>query len=173
MVVRDAPGEVPEPLFTRADMLAIGEAVAASILRRTDAGVSANGERDFDAYSDTPTYISRSDFPAPRGGEPKGATVFYPDGYRQYKADTLGSARPNLTRSGEMLRSFGVRDATASAVAVGVSDPMVGRALGNQATRPWMGFTASTMDELEATVQEILDRKDVLADGTPQTKAVP
>lgn len=173
MVVREAPGEAPEPLFTRADMLAIGQAVAASILRRTDAGRSADGERDFDAYSDTPTYISKSDFPAPRGGEPKGKTVFYPNGYRQYKADTLGSARPNLTKSGEMLRSFGVRNATASEVSIGVSDPMVGRALGNQATRPWMGFTESTMAELEAAVQEVIDRKDLLADTTPTTKVVP
>lgn len=154
------------PLFDKEKMTRIGQAVAAAIALRTDAGKSADGEKNFDAYSRDKAWISKEARPAPKGGDGRsksGRSVIYEGGYRQYKGDSTGSDRPNLTASGEMLQSYGVVDADDSSVEIGPSKAMAGRALGNNKLRPWMGHTKTSTAALEDEVQDILDESDLLA----------
>ena len=100
----------------RSEMGMIGLALQTAIKKR--AFMQGHGVNDspHKAYSTNPIYISRSGKTAkrlkPKGGRKTKRSVFYAGGYREYKrASTTGSkgpgsGKPNLTLSGQLLRSI-------------------------------------------------------------------
>jgi len=169
----------PPPVWTKKNSEAVGVGMVNAINAQTTAGFNADDSR-FRSYSTDLTYISKSDFPAPRGGVDVGASIKYVkgEGYKGYK-ESLGtstrggsSVGVNLTKSGEMMRSLGIRHADAKGCAVGVSDAMLGRAMGNEAKgRVFLAVSKRMLTEIDATVQEVIDGWDILG-GVGVTRTV-
>lgn len=123
---RTGPG-LPRTLWTRADSVMLGNQVVAAIVERIHVrGHNAN-DQSFEPHSTKPIYIAK-DGPtglrlAPKGGRESrtGKSVYYEDGYRGYKLHSRGSAKKTLVLSGELGRSWRVKDASATHALVGMT----------------------------------------------------
>jgi len=84
---------LPKEIWTKKDTMGLAMNTLASIKLRTSKGLDAD-EQPFGDYSEKPIYISKKSGTGarlkPKGGVTKRGrkTVFYPDGYRQYKQES-------------------------------------------------------------------------------------
>jgi len=163
-------GDQPDVSWGKAESQRVGEAIVSAV----NLGIAAHENADgtpFKAYSKTAMSVSNDSFPRPRGGRPSksGKSTFYADGYSERKA-ALGGDGVDLTLSGTMLRSLGVRHADATGCAVGVSDAMRTRAEGNEGNgRIFLSPGPRVLKAIDAEVNAILDAMGFGASATART----
>jgi len=135
--------------------------------RTVKENVGMNGQA-FPGYSTTPTYISKSDRPAPRGGinTPQtkrkvrawnkrvqsslqtsvsrntsgrgGKSMYFPGGYRQYKAALYGTRR-NLTKTSRMLANLSYKAEPNHLLMYFAGDESNSKAVWNDEATPFFG----------------------------------
>ena len=111
----------------------VGQTAVAAIAQRAFKRGQDTSDAPFQPYGTNPIYVSKKNARLkPRGGEktPRkggkgkkrrtGRSVYYPGGYRQYKADTTGSDKVNLVLSGQLLRSLAPVKVTTKEIQIGV-----------------------------------------------------
>lgn len=155
----DAQGLQAQRLSDTKVMATIANAVIAFIRQRTIQGRAATGV-DFTPYSTRPIYISRTSGAglrlSPSGGRPSrtGRSVYYAGGYKQYKGDTTGTTTPNLTLSGQLLRSVRSVRITDDTAVVTAGGSAIDYARGVQDRRPFIGVAPDEMPALQAVAAE-------------------
>ena len=157
---------LPRSLWTQRDSLVLASNTLASIKIRTSKGLDANG-RSFKAYSTRPIYIlKRGARLKPKGGRLSrtGRSVFYQNGYKQYKHEsrrrgTPGeSAEVDLVLSGNMMNNFVVKQATINGFKLGLTQ-QANYGYSVNMDREFIGLTDQEVDILVRAVEFDLRRK--------------
>ena len=120
---------LPASLWTARDSQQLAFNTVAMIKIRTGKGLDAD-EKPFKGYSTNPLSVSKKGARlAPKGGRPSstGETVYYENGYKQYKNESRrrggsgDSAEVDLVLSGNMLNNFVVQEATDEGFVLGLT----------------------------------------------------
>tara|TARA_Y100001973_G_scaffold10555_1_gene14324 strand:+ start:13274 stop:13783 length:510 start_codon:yes stop_codon:yes gene_type:complete len=118
---------VPRTLWSARDTMRLAQNTLASIKLRTSKGIDANGE-GFKEYSTEPIYVAKKGARlSPKGGRPSrtGNSVYYAQGYEQYKAESKRTSKKklivDLVLSGQLMNNLIVIDATATAFKIGLT----------------------------------------------------
>ena len=157
---------LPKSLWTQQDSVGLASNTLASIKLRTGKGLDANGQ-PFAPYSTEPIYIQREGARlTPKGGRPSksGKSVFYQDGYAQYKQESRKrpsagqSAEVDLVLSGNMLNNFVVQEATENGFKLGLTNNAQYGYQVNQ-DREFIGLTDQEVKILVKAVELDLKRK--------------
>lgn len=118
---------VPRTLWSARDTMRLAQNTLASIKLRTSRGIDANGE-GFKEYSTEPIYVAKKGARlSPKGGRPSrtGNSVYYAQGYEQYKAESKRTSKKklivDLVLSGQLMNNLIVIDATATAFKIGLT----------------------------------------------------
>ncbi len=147
--------------FTTSDMRSIGNDAIALIKERTQEGLDVN-DKPFESYSTKPTYISKSSKTAkglsPKGGKKteSGKSVFYQGGYSQYKKESSGSNKVDLTLSGNMMQSLVVKDASNKSFTIGIKGPAEKYAYEVNDDREFIGLSKEDSDTITEIVQQMI-----------------
>lgn len=157
---------LPSNLWTQNDSVILGQNTLAQIKIRTGKGIDANGQ-PFAEYSTNPIYIQKKGAKLkPKGGKPtkSGDSVFYQDGYAQYKHESRRrgqggeSAEVDLVLSGNMLNNFIVKEATDTGFKIGLTNQAQYGYDVNQ-DREFIGLTNSEVAVIVKAVELDLKRK--------------
>jgi hypothetical protein len=144
----------------------LGQNTLAQIKIRTGKGIDANGQ-PFAEYSTNPIYIQKKGAKLkPKGGKPtkSGDSVFYQDGYAQYKHESRRrgqggeSAEVDLVLSGNMLNNFIVKEATDTGFKIGLTNQAEYGYDVNQ-DREFIGLTDGEVAVIVKAVELDLKRK--------------
>ena len=118
---------VPRTLWSAQDTMRLAQNTLAAIKLRTSKGIDANGE-GFDDYSKKPIYVSKKGARlSPKGGRPSrtGQSVYYAQGYEQYKIESKRTNRDelvvDLVLSGQLMNNLIVKEATATEFKIGLT----------------------------------------------------
>lgn len=151
---------LPKSLWTAEDSLRLASNTLAQVKIRTGKGVDANGQL-FKDYSQTPFYVSKKGARlAPKGGRPSatGRSVYYEEGYAQYKEESRRrgtggeSASVDLVLSGNMLNNFVVLEASKEGFRLGLtSKAQYGYAVNED--REFIGLTEGEVEVLVKAVE--------------------
>jgi len=160
--------------WDRQASLDLGQAIVAVIVTRAFEGGSGVDDVRYRSHSTRPIYIGVREFPRPRAARRRrgqaapdtssaprmsrtGRSVFFPGGYRQYKATTLRNTDVNLTRTGRLARSVRVKVATAEGLTVGVSGSPAVYGTGLIADgRKWWGLSPRDRTMLAPVVERVI-----------------
>ena len=157
---------LPSNLWTQNDSVILGQNTLAQIKIRTGKGIDANGQ-PFAEYSTNPIYIQKKGAKLkPKGGKPtkSGDSVFYQDGYAQYKHESRRrgqggeSAEVDLVLSGKMLNNFIVKEATDTGFKIGLTNQAEYGYDVNQ-DREFIGLTDGEVAVIVKAVELDLKRK--------------
>jgi hypothetical protein len=157
---------LPSNLWTQNDSVILGQNTLAQIKIRTGKGIDANGQ-PFAEYSTNPIYIQKKGAKLkPKGGKPtkSGDSVFYQDGYAQYKHESRRrgqggeSAEVDLVLSGNMLNNFIVKEATDTGFKIGLTNQAEYGYDVNQ-DREFIGLTDGEVAVIVKAVELDLKRK--------------
>ena len=157
---------LPRSLWTAEDSMRLASNTLAQIKIRTGKGVDANGQ-PFKDYSQKPIYVAKKGARlAPKGGRPSrtGKSVFYQDGYAQYKQESRKrpsagqSAEVDLVLSGNMLNNFVVQEATDNGFKLGLTNNAQYGYQVNQ-DREFIGLTDQEVKILVKAVELDIKRK--------------
>ena len=164
----------PKHLWTKKDTMRLAMNTLASIKLRTSKGLDADGQ-SFDDYSEKPIYISKDSGTGarlkPKGGitNKKRKTVFYPDGYRQYKHESRkrgkqnpyddDSAEVDLVLSGALMNNLVVLQTTQTKFTIGLTSHVQHYGYYVNEKREYIGLSSKDVDILNMTVQEEIKRK--------------
>lgn len=158
--------KVPRSLWTKKDSARLASNTLASIKLRTSKGIDANGE-EFDEYSTTPIYVAlKGARLKPKGGEKtkSGNSIFYQNGYQQYKQDSRrrggggDSAEVDLVLSGNMMNNLIVKETTATSFTIGLTNKAQYGYIVNQ-KREFLGLSQDDIDVLVKTVELEIRKK--------------
>ena len=148
---------LPASVRTASDSAALALNTLASIKLRTSKGIDANGKK-FDEYSQEPLYVPyKGARLKPKGGRKarSGKSVFYQDGYRQYKEEsrkrTRGrgvSAEVDLVLSGQLMNNLIVLEAKASGFKIGLRKHVRHYGYDVNRKREYIGLTKKEVDIL-------------------------
>lgn len=78
----------------------------------------------------------------------------YEGGYAQYKRDSSGAPGVDLTLSGQMFRSFSVKQVTAEEGRIGLDGQAAEYGTHVDAQRPWIGLTPKELDAVTDIIDE-------------------
>lgn len=78
----------------------------------------------------------------------------YEDGYAQYKRESTGQAGVTLTLSGQMFRSFTVKQVTAEKGQIGLDGQAAEYGTFVNEARPWIGLAPDEVDALDDIIDE-------------------
>ena len=165
----------PRYFIDESAMKDIAETLRASIIQRAFfEGLDVRDTR-FDGYSEKPRVVYYASETArrlkPKGGTEwigrrgprKGEAVgrYYPDGYRQYKAEsrkglTDGSVEVDLILSGQLSRSLRVTRTTTNQARIEVRGSATAYAAAVNAKREWLGVSPRNVEDLNAVLAEIV-----------------
>lgn len=157
---------LPRSLWTQRDSLVLASNTLASIKMRTSKGIDATGNQ-FKGYSTRPLYVlKRGARLKPKGGRLSrtGRSVFYQNGYKQYKHEsrrrgTPGeSAEVDLVLSGNMMNNFVVKQATINGFKLGLTQ-QANYGYSVNMDREFIGLTDQEVDILVRAVEFDLRRK--------------
>jgi hypothetical protein len=157
---------LPRSLWTQRDSLVLASNTLASIKMRTSRGIDATGNQ-FKGYSTRPLYVlKRGARLKPKGGRLSrtGRSVFYQNGYKQYKHEsrrrgTPGeSAEVDLVLSGNMINNFVVKQATVNGFKLGLTQ-QANYGYSVNMDREFIGLTDQEVDILVRAVEFDLRRK--------------
>jgi len=161
---RTGPG-FPRDVWTGQAMRALAMTVHASIAIRTFERAQGVDDRPLRPYSTTPIYIGGETARrlAPKGGRrTDGGSTFYALGYLQYKLQSSGRAKPTLTLSGQLRRSWRVKRVGRHAAIIGTSGQPEVYNQGVQRLRQWVGVSPRDrrvmVREVQRLVRAALDR---------------
>ena len=157
---------LPSSLWTARDSARLGLNTVAAIKLRTSKGIDADG-KPFKPYSTNPIYIPRSGAVlTPKGGRVSrtGRSVYYPDGYREYKIKSRGhgsasSALVDLVLSGAMMNNLVLMEATDSRFIIGLTNRVRSYGYDVHADRPFIGLSPRDVNVLVSAVQAELTAK--------------
>ena len=122
--------KLPRSLWSDQDSATLGLNAIAAIKSRTSKGLDGYLE-PFNMYSENPITISKKGAGlSPKGGRPSasGDSVFYEQGYRQYKHESRGrsaraaSAEVDLILSGALMNNIILTQADRSGFTISLSD---------------------------------------------------
>ena len=157
---------LPKAIWTKRDSLVLASNTLASIKIRTSKGLDATGNQ-FKGYSTRPLYVlKRGARLKPKGGRLSrtGRSVFYQNGYKQYKHEsrrrgTPGqSAEVDLVLSGNMMNNFVVKQATVNGFKLGLTQ-QANYGYSVNMDREFIGLTDQEVDILVRAVEFDLRRK--------------
>ena len=157
---------LPRSLWTQRDSLVLASNTLASIKMRTSRGIDATGNQ-VKGYSTRPLYVlKRGTRLKPKGGRLSrtGRSVFYQNGYKQYKHEsrrrgTPGeSAEVDLVLSGNMMNNFVVKQATVNGFKLGLTQ-QANYGYSVNMDREFIGLTDQEVDILVRAVEFDLRRK--------------
>jgi len=157
---------LPRSLWTQRDSLVLASNTLASIKMRTSKGIDATGNQ-FKGYSTRPLYVlKRGARLKPKGGRLSrtSRSVFYQNGYKQYKHEsrrrgTPGqSAEVDLVLSGNMMNNFVVKQATVNGFKLGLTQ-QASYGYSVNMDREFIGLTDQEVDILVRAVEFDLRRK--------------
>jgi len=157
-------GSPPSMRWTAQTMRAIGEAVASQIVQRTFVARRGLTGARHAAYSTRRLVVAAGRGLGarlrPKGGQPyvihhrDGTTSrarLYAGGYGEFKSSSQRDAdsAPNLTLSGQLMRSVAVVSHTSRRVVIGIRGPAAAYAAGTHAQRPWWGLSRADLVAIE------------------------
>ena len=147
--------------WRKADMYALAQYAATVITTRVfDKNLTVEGKSltDHRPYSTDPIYIALNARPAPTGGEPKQASMFFKGGYRQYKLKTHGSEKVTLVGSDDLRMSIrALRTSTTRDEAhIGIADETQIYGLALNEKWPWWGFSDGDRQKIRAEFRSML-----------------
>ena len=158
---------VPE-LWTKQDSLRTGLDTLALIKARTMRGVSSTGAR-FKEYSSRPIYISKNAFPTPKGGRLSrtGDTVYYANGYREYKkrsrrfgsGGARATAEVDLTLTGNLMNGLQVIKHSKKSFTIGLIEPVRHYGYEVHDARPFIGLTYKESQMITEVIQRTMGRR--------------
>ena len=157
---------LPTSLWTQRDSLVLASNTLASIKMRTSKGLDATGKQ-FKGYSTKPLYVlKRGARLKPKGGRLSrtGRSVFYQNGYKQYKHESRRrgqagqSAEVDLVLSGNMMNNFVVKQATVNGFKLGLTN-QANYGYSVNMDREFIGLTDQEVDILVRAVEFDLRRK--------------
>jgi len=130
---------------------------------RTSKGIDANG-RKFAGYSTRPIYIRIQGAKLkPKGGTPSasGRSVFYQNGYREYKNKSRRrvpggagqSAEVDLVLSGALMNNLVVKEANQNGFSIGLTNHVAHYGYKVNDDREYIGLTDKDVDILVAAVE--------------------
>ncbi len=154
---------LPANVWTASDTAKIAANTLATIKLRTSKGMSYTGKK-FDDYSTNPLYVSyKGARLKPKGGRVSrsGRSVFYIDGYEQYKHESRKrkrgkvagqSANVDLVLSGQLMNNLIVLEATSTRFRIGLTKHVryYGYSVDND--RPYIGLSDKEIDILVKSI---------------------
>ena len=165
---------LPKEIWTKKDTMGLAMNTLASIKLRTSKGLDAD-EQPFDDYSEKPIYISKKSGTGarlkPKGGVTKRGrkTVFYPDGYRQYKQESRkrgkqnpyedDSAEVDLVLSGALMNNLVVLSASQTRFTIGLTSHVQHYGYYVNETREFLGLSEKDVAILTIAIQDEIERK--------------
>ena len=149
---------LPRDIWTAKDTKALASNTVATVKRRTMKGVSSKGKK-FKKYSTNPLYVSfRGARLKPKGGtrlSRTGKSIYYADGYRQYKEDSRKrrggqgqTAEVDLVLSGQLMNNLVVLQATETRFRIGLTKHVRHYGYEVHKVRPYIGLTDNEIDTL-------------------------
>ena len=159
--------KIPRTIWSAQDTMRLAMNTLASIKLRTSRGIEANGV-EFIEYSTKSLYVSkRGARLAPKGGRPSrtGNSVYYKDGYQQYKADSRGrggdddSAEVDLVLSGQLMNNLIVTEATPTGFKIGLTKHVQSYGYHVNDTREFLGLTDEDVEVLVKAVEIDMRKK--------------
>jgi hypothetical protein len=157
---------LPTSLWTAKDSARLAQNTLAAIKLRTSKGVDANGQ-GFKDYSTNPIYIAyKGARLKPKGGRVSrtGQSVFYKDGYEQYKRESRqhgagSSALVDLVASGALMNNLVVLKATESLFIIGLTQQVRNYGYHVNAQREFLGLSPRDVNVLVSAVQAEITKK--------------
>tara|TARA_Y100000592_G_scaffold9199_2_gene12868 strand:+ start:12460 stop:12975 length:516 start_codon:yes stop_codon:yes gene_type:complete len=140
---------LPSSVWTAQDSSILALNTLASIKLRTSKGISSENKK-FKEYSTNPLYVSfKGARLKPKGGvkSSTGDSVFYQDGYKQYKHDSRKrgksskSAEVDLVLSGQLMNNLVVLEATNTGFKIGLTKHVRHYGYDVNLERPFIGLT--------------------------------
>tara|TARA_Y100001973_G_scaffold33543_1_gene50490 strand:+ start:1071 stop:1613 length:543 start_codon:yes stop_codon:yes gene_type:complete len=164
----------PKHLWTKADTVRLAQNTLASIKLRTSKGLDAD-DTNFDKYSTKAIYIPIGKGTGarlkPKGGRVSrtGKSVFYQDGYRQYKHESRkrGGQNPNqddsaevdLILSGALMNNLVITKTTQTSFKIGLTSHVKYYGYHVNEKREFIGLSQKDVKILTQTVQDEIRRK--------------
>ena len=160
----------PKHLWTEADTMRLAMITLASIKLRTSKGLDADGQ-SFQGYSTNPIYIPIDKGTGarlkPKGGRTSrtGNSVFYEEGYQQYKEESRkrggpdDSAEVDLVLSGALMNNLVILQTTQTKFTIGLTSHVQHYGYYVNEKREYIGLSSKDVDILNMTVQEEIKRK--------------
>ena len=158
----------PKKLWTKKDTMRLAMNTLASIKLRTSQGLDANGDK-FDEYSVKPIYIPIGKGTGarlkPKGGRVSrtGKSVFYSEGYQQYKHESRkrggqnphqdDSAEVDLVLSGSLMNNLVVLNAEQTRFTIGLTSHVQYYGYYVNEKREFIGLSDKDVDILFQTVR--------------------
>ncbi len=157
---------LPSSLWTARDTARLGMNTLAAIKLRTSKGFDANGKR-FKGYSTKPLYVAfKGARLKPKGGRPSrtGKSIYYKQGYRQYKAESRrhgrgSSALVDLVASGALMNNLVLKEATEHRFIIGLTQNVAHYGYHVNADREYLGLSERDVNVLVSAVQAELTKK--------------
>ena len=160
---------LPRDIWTAKDTKALASNTVATVKRRTMKGVSSKGKK-FKKYSTNPLYVSfRGARLKPKGGtrlSRTGKSIYYADGYRQYKEDSRKrrggqgqTAEVDLVLSGQLMNNLVVLQATETRFRIGLTKHVRHYGYEVHKVRPYIGLTDNEIDTLVNAVAFDISKK--------------
>jgi len=153
--------KIPRSLWSAQDTMRLAQNTLAAIKLRTSKGIDANGDQ-FAGYSTEPMYVAkRGARLAPKGGRPSrtGQSVYYADGYKQYKEESRrrgsssDSAEVDLVLSGQLMNNLIVTEATADHFTIGLTKHVQSYGYHVNDKREFIGLTSDDVKVLTRAVE--------------------
>ena len=160
---------LPRDIWTAKDTKALASNTVATVKRRTMKGVSSKGKK-FKKYSTNPLYVSfRGARLKPKGGtrlSRTGKSIYYANGYRQYKEDSRKrrggqgqTAEVDLVLSGQLMNNLVVLEATETRFRIGLTKHVRHYGYEVHKVRPYIGLTDNEIDTLVNAVAFDISKK--------------
>jgi hypothetical protein len=160
---------LPRDIWTAKDTKALASNTVATVKRRTMKGVSSKGKK-FKKYSTNPLYVSfRGARLKPKGGtrlSRTGKSIYYANGYRQYKEDSRKrrggqgqTAEVDLVLSGQLMNNLVVLQATETRFRIGLTKHVRHYGYEVHKVRPYIGLTDNEIDTLVNAVAFDISKK--------------
>lgn len=157
--------DLPVSVWEVEDTKRLALNTVATVKRRTSKGLSSNG-RAFKKYSRTPLYVAyKGARLKPKGGRVSrtGKSVFYEEGYEQYKHDSRKrtrkkssggsqSANVDLVLSGQLMNNLVVLEASLMRFRIGLTKHVRHYGYAVHKERPFIGLTD---DEIKILVNAV------------------
>ena len=161
--------KLPRDIWTAKDTKALASNTVATVKRRTMRGISSEGKK-FKKYSTNPLYVSfRGARLKPKGGtrlSRTGKSIYYANGYRQYKEDSRKrrggqgqTAEVDLVLSGQLMNNLVVLQATETRFRIGLTKHVRHYGYEVHKVRPYIGLTDNEIDTLVNAVALDISKK--------------
>jgi hypothetical protein len=160
--------KIPSSIWTAKDTKRLASNTLATVKLRTSRGISSTGIA-FKEYSTKSLYVAfKGARLKPKGGRISrtGKSIFYKDGYRQYKQESRKrsgksgeSAEVDLVLSGQLMNNLVILEATENRFRIGLTKHVQHYGYEVNKKRPYIGLTDDEINILvDAVAFDIADK---------------